>query len=587
MVTVVLPDLLDQRTREAPDATAVVLDGGGALSYRSWEQRSNAAARGLAAHGVRPGDRVALTFDNPEWLDYAVSYLAVLKAGAVAVPVGHRFAGPELAHVLDHCGARAIVGPRRPGVAADRQWLDLGDVERDQSTERFQADVGDGDLAEILYTSGTTGLPKGVACTHASVVLQDPPPEGDTPGPASVVHAFPVGTNAGQELLRLPLRRADRTSVALAHFDPDRYCTVIAERAVRRIQLVPAMAQLLLASGALERHDVGTVERVVLSSAPAPTALIAALGDALPQAALWNTYALTEAGTARTLNTDARTRPESVGRPVGGTELRIVDPSGDPVAPGEAGEVLIRRPGAPTRSYYRDPEATEATFAAGGWVRTGDLGFVAEDGSLYLVDRKKDLVLVGGLNVSSVEVENVLYNHPAVADAAVFGVEHPVLGQDVAAAVVARRPVEVGELQAFVRARLGEHKVPHRVAFVAELPRTPSGKVRKVELREQFATVPSGVVFVAPRTPVEAAVVAIWEEVLGRDGIGVDDDFFELGGHSLAATQIVARLEDKFSITLPVAAVFDWPTPAALSDQVDKVLGGSGDPSSEGTRPGL
>jgi acyl carrier protein len=124
------------------------------------------------------------------------------------------------------------------------------------------------------------------------------------------------------------------------------------------------------------------------------------------------------------------------------------------------------------------------------------------------------------------------------------------------------------------------------VAFVAELPRTPSGKVRKVELREQFAAVPPPVAFMAPRTPVEAAVVAIWEEVLGREGIGVDDDFFELGGHSLAATQIVARLEDRFSIALPMAAVFDGPTPAALSEQVGKVLGGSGEPSAEGTRLG-
>ncbi|MDQ6948281.1 MAG: AMP-binding protein, partial [Actinomycetota bacterium] len=406
---------------------------------------------------------------------------------------------------------------------------------------------------------------------HESVLFHDPPPEQYAPaGPASFVHAFPVGTNAGQEVLRLPLRRSDRTAVVLAVFDPERYCAVIAERRVRRLQLVPAMAQLIVNSGAFSHHDVSSVERIVLSSAPSPPALLSALGQSFPSARLWNTYALTEAGTARTLNLDAKARPWSVGRPVGATELRIVGEAGHDAAPGGTGEVFIRRPGAPSRSYYRDPEATEHTFTPGGWVRTGDIGYLDEEGYLYLVDRKKDLIIVGGLNVSSAEVENVLFEHPAVSDAAVFAVEHPILGQDVAAAVVVRSPIDSGDLQAFVRGRLGEHKVPHHFVFLDELPRTPSGKVRKFELRDEFAGQHAKAGFVAPRTADEAAIVAIWEAVLGRDTIGAEDDFFELGGHSLAAAQIVARIEDSLGVQLTVATIFERPSPAALAEAVDK-----------------
>jgi acyl-CoA synthetase (AMP-forming)/AMP-acid ligase II/acyl carrier protein len=572
-VAIVVPDLLRQRFSEVPESVALVLDRTASLTYRQWEERSNAAARGLLACGVAAVDRVALVFDNQDWLDYAVSYLAVHKAGAVAVPLGSRFSGHELAEIVRHCDPRAIV------TAGDRLVPDhisvprhhLADLEAMRSTGAIQVDLAGSDLAEILYTSGTTGLPKGVACTHGGVLFHDQPPEaGERPGRASFVHAFPVGTNAGQEVLRVPLRRNDRIAVALAMFDPERYCAVVEERTVTRLQLVPAMAQLIVASRAWQGRDMSSVERIVVSSAPTPPTLLAALAQAFPGAAIWNTYALTEAGTARTLNTDAVARPGSVGLPAGGSEVLVVDAADHELAACAQGEILIRRPGAPARTYYRDPEATASTFAPGGWVRTGDVGFVDGEGYVYLVDRKKDLIIVGGLNVSSVEVEAVLYEHPAVSDAAVFGIEHPVLGQDVAAAVVAGSAVDAGELQAFVRDRLGEHKVPHRVVFVDELPRTASGKVRKTELRDRFRPAARATAAVAPRTPTEAALVAIWQEVLGRDHIGADDDFFELGGHSLAATQIMARIEDSLSVTLPVATIFDQPTPASLALVVEQ-----------------
>ncbi|HET9051372.1 MAG TPA: phosphopantetheine-binding protein, partial [Candidatus Dormibacteraeota bacterium] len=178
----------------------------------------------------------------------------------------------------------------------------------------------------------------------------------------------------------------------------------------------------------------------------------------------------------------------------------------------------------------------------------------------------------GGLNISSVEVEGALAAHPAVREAAVFGVPHPVLGQDVAAAVALRSPVDVRELQALVRGVLGETRVPRRIEVVDALPRTDTGKVRKNELRDRLAAAPPPAAG-PPRTSLEAAVAAVWLEVLGVDSIGVDDDFFSLGGHSLAATQVAARLAAAHDVELPITLVFEHPTVAETAAALTEALG--------------
>jgi acyl-CoA synthetase (AMP-forming)/AMP-acid ligase II/acyl carrier protein len=543
-MTATLPDLLRRRAAEDPGAVALRVGDTWALSYGEWERRSNAVARGLVAQGARPGDRAALVFADDHLVDYAVAYLAVLKAGATAVPLGSRFAGDELDRVVVHAGAAVVV-------------RDVHGLEAGQPDEPFQVPAGPDDLAEILYTSGTTGLPKGVACSHANLLAHDVPVDTGPvpPGPVSFLHAFPIGTQAAQEALRVPLRIAGRTAIALPAFDPHALCALVERHHVRRLQLVPAMAHLLLASGAVGQHDVSSVRRVILSSAPAAPALFRRLAAAFPEATVWNAYALTEAGGARTLMEWDERRPTAVGRPVGATEVRIVD-----------GEIWLRRRDTPSRWYYEDPEATAEAFG-GGWVHTGDVGFVDDEGYLHLTDRTKDLIITGGLNVSSVEVENTLYEHPAVVDAAVVGVPHPVLGEDVAAAVVLRAPTSGRELQDVVRARLAEHKVPHRVMVVERLPRNRSGKVVKADVRrllvEARPTTSAG-----PTDETEAVVVSVWEAVLGLPQVGIHDDFFALGGHSLAAAQIAARLNDAFGIDLPVVAVFEAPTVAELAGAV-------------------
>ena len=578
----VVPDLLRARVAEAAAAVALRVGDAEALTYGDWDARSAAVAAGLVERGVRPGDRVGLVFPNARWADVAVCWLGVLRAGAVAVPLGDRFAGPELAGVLDHAGAVGTLGPAAVGGGP---WWSATPSELEATgagRAAPDAPVGPHDLAEVVYTSGTTGVPKGVACTHANLLAHDLPPEGAAPPGTTVsfLHAFPVGTQAGQEALRVPLRVAGRVAGVLPAFDAAELCGLVERHRVMRLQLVPAMAQVLVASGEAGRHDVSSVRRVILSSSPAAPALFARLAEAFPGATLWNAYALTEAGAARTLVAWDERRPTAVGRPVGETEVRVAGPSGDEVPPGATGEVWLRRRGTPTRWYFRDPEATARVFVD-GWVRTGDLGRLDPDGVLHLVGRSKDLIISGGSNVSPVEVENVLFEHPAVTDAAVFGVPHPVLGEDVAAAVVLRSPAPVRELQDLVRSRLAEHKVPHRVVVVDRLPRNPGGKVAKDELRAAFpaaAGSAGGAGAGAARTATEAVVASVWAAVLEQAEVGADDDFFALGGHSLAAAQIAARLADAFGVDLGAAAVFEAPTVAELSEAVDEARRAQGAP---------
>jgi acyl-CoA synthetase (AMP-forming)/AMP-acid ligase II len=465
-----VPALLKARAETHAERAAMVMAGGRTLTFADWAGRAAAVAGGLVARGVRPGDRVVLRFGNHEWIDFATAYAGTQWAGAVAVPVSDRLADAEVAYIVADCGAVTTVDG-----GADLEGAPLAEPV-----------PGPGDLAQILYTSGTTGRPKGVSASHANLTF------GCVPGPrrlrlahsAHFLHAFPIGTNAGQTMLVNALD-AHPAALVLPRFTPGRFARLIAERRVGTAFVVPAMAIELLSAGVAGTYDLSSVRLLGSTGAALPPAVAAALAAALPGATIVNYYTSTEAAPAQTTMVFDPARPASVGRATAGSGLRVAGPDGEPLPPGEVGDVWLRSP-AGSRAYYGDPAAGRDVFR-GGWVRMGDLGYLDDEGYLYLVDRESDVVKSGGYKVSTLHVEAALHEHPEVVEAAAFGVPHPVLGTAVAAAVVARSEVSAAGLRAFLATRLAPHELPAPVLRLDRLPRNDAGKVLKRELRRLAA----------------------------------------------------------------------------------------------------
>ncbi len=509
-----LPDHLRTVAGRFPDRAALRVAGASTagdtafteMSYAQWDGRSNAVARGLQGAGVARGDRVALFVGNDSAPLYQVAYFAVLKAGAVAVPVNPRVARRELEHMVSDSGAIAIVaGPGEldrvralPAPSPDRRLLVIGPAaskpgERDWSdlvdgdTADFQVDVGPDEIADILYTSGTTGLPKGVAATHRSALVSHPLMPIDRP--IALLHSIPLATFLGTHGTQTLCLRLAVTNLLLPTFDAGRFATLIDSQRPAWIVMVPAHALLLIESGMLDEIDTSSVRMLIYGSAPMPHHAVQRLTTAFPRATLMNGYGLTEGGTSVVTMPpgEALRRPGSVGRPLDADVVRVVDDTGNLVPVGTVGEVAIKVE-AGQRYYHNDPEATAATWR-GDWVQSGDLGYFDDDGFLYLVDRKKDVIVRGGYNVSSIEVESALHEHPDVIEAAVTGVPHRILGQDVAA-VVRLRPggaLDVASARAFLADRVADYKRPRRIVVCdGPLPRTAMGKLDKTALRAMF-----------------------------------------------------------------------------------------------------
>jgi len=485
----IVPDLLRTQAARTPDQAALIVDGIAELRYAEWEAASNRLARALVARGVQRGDRVGLLYANASAHRFAIAYMAVHKAGAVNVPLNCRLALRELRAVVAHSGARALLYGEAEAGLADALVKPTASIDvvldpvaqeaNDHSGEYFQVLRTDDDLADILYTSGTTGMPKGVACDHGNVTFQTSQSASAYFRGATFLHAVPVFTFAGAHAMMLIPLRGGMTTVVQPRFDPARYLALIDERKVAMAFAVPSMVLLMLRRGGPPRSSL---RLLLYGTAPMPPSAIARLPELFPNAMLVNMYGLTESGTAvcSLPPYEAHRRPTSVGKPVPPAEVRVVGADGEVCPPGEPGEVCMRSP-ARTRRYFRDDAATRATWTTDGWLRTGDIGYLDADGYLYLVDRKTDLIVRGGFNIAAAEVEHVLLEHPDVREAAVIGVPHPVLGEAVAAFVVGSAAPEV--LEAFCRERLADYKVPRRFTFVDALPRNALGKVLKRELR--------------------------------------------------------------------------------------------------------
>jgi acyl-CoA synthetase (AMP-forming)/AMP-acid ligase II len=503
-----------------PDEVGYRVVDGGHLTFGQWESESNRLARGLVAAGVGHGDRVAIRLNGVNALRWVIAYAATHKVGAAAVPIDPRMAPPEVAHMLAHARAVAIVadedrvesalssaaeepdrlaalslvidastgptgaerGERGPGAGPrcipwDEMLVDDGSA--------FAIAVDDDDLSEILFTSGTTGHPKGVAVRHgnaSSVPNSTPSWSG-----GHWLHASPLATFAGITFIYTPMKLG-LTSAYQSPFDAGRWLEFVESERPMAVFLVPAMVQLILGHPRFDAADLSSIQICSVGSAPLAPAAIDNLQERMPDASVSNNYGMTEAGSVYCLmpKGEAVRRPGSVGKPLPPAEVRCVDDDGEAVAPGAYGEVRLRIPGR-QREYFDDPEATAEAWVD-GWLRTGDIGRLDEDGYLYIGGRAKDVIIRGGSNIYAVDVEHVILSHPGVAEVAVVGIPHEVLGEDVAAVVALRLGQEIDgeELRQHCLVSLAGYKVPRRWEFVAQLPRNPAGKVLKNEVRARF-----------------------------------------------------------------------------------------------------
>jgi long-chain acyl-CoA synthetase len=491
----------------------------------------NALVRRVAASfqqlGVGHGDRVAiLSANNVEWV---VLFWAAAAIGAVVVPLNAWWKTDELEFGLRDSGAKVLFCDARRWELVRDLVDDLSDLEHVFVMDLDEPDgaarpgtdlladdpgalpdvaVAEDDLLAILYTSGTTGRPKGATITHRQAIANlqnifclgvahasrggESAPELTSDVQSATLLVVPLFHVTGC-LATMTLCYASGAKLVLmppGRFDPDAAMVTIEREKVTTFGGVPTIMWRIVESPNFDRYDLSSVVRVSYGGAPAAPELVQRIHERFPKVrkTLATAYGLTESASVATSNTgdDYQTHPDSVGRPVPTVEIEVVDPDGKPVPVGDTGEIWLRGPTMMRRGYWNRPDATDEAIAPDGWFRSGDIGRFDEDGFLYLVDRQKDMIIRGGENVYCVEVEQVLFEHPDVVDAAVVGVPHKVLGEEVKA-VVQLKPgatATVESLRAHCADRLADFKVPAHVELRDEpLPRNPAGKVLKSLLR--------------------------------------------------------------------------------------------------------
>jgi len=489
-------DILRSAADAHGEVVAMRVDGSDdSLTYAELDARTNRWARMLIALGLEPGDRVAVALDNDHGTAYLSSYFAVHKAGCVFVALSTRAPVQQWRGQLGHSGAKVVIAAgelsERARQVDEVRVIDV--VELVRGSRELEGDdpgieVADDDLAEIVYTSGTTASPKGVEVTHGSITAFDVSPLRARLAARRFLHPLPLCTFAGTSYMLWCVRVA-MTNLLMVTFDPARFVDLLEGEEVTSTYAVSSMWLLVLRTvPGLKERRFSKLRSLQFGAAPMPPSAVVELCETFPAAQVMNIYGLTEGGTAGCVMPpgEARQRPASVGRPTPGTEVRICGDADEVLGCDEVGEIWLRAMASKPRRYHQDHAATEAAWSDDGWLRTGDVGYRDADGYIYLVDRKKDLIIRGGHNIASLEVEDALYQHPCVAQAAVVGVPHEVLGEDVVAFVSFKdgQQVEAAVLRQFLLERLSDYKVPRRYDIVSSLPRNPLGKVLKRELRE-------------------------------------------------------------------------------------------------------
>ncbi|MDQ3978919.1 MAG: AMP-binding protein [Actinomycetota bacterium] len=495
-----LVEALDLAVQRFPDRLALETPEGD-VTYAELAALVEGAVERLTDEGLRRGDRLAVCLRNG--LDIVVAIWACARAGLVFVGLSTRLQSPQWAYMLAHSGARLVLAHPEylEGVesAAAEAGLTPGQARLvgDHLTGCRRPWRGDAvafphqdDVYGVVYTSGTTGRPKASQLAHrcsmhsATAYVRTL----NLTGEDRTAIVFPLYYVTGHVAQVAPMMLVGGASVTVPDVSPRDFVRLMGERRITYLMVVPSLWPLLLRTPEFRWPDLAHVQIGAFGGSPVPISTVAALRERMPQLRLYDAYGLTETHSPATILLDAefRRKPGSVGKPLPCADVRIVDDDGRDVPVGDAGELWIRGPMV-TPGYYGDPEATEAAIT-GGWLHTGDLAKVDEEGYVYILDRKKDMITRGGFKVYSVEVEYLLVSHPDIAEAAVFGVPDPLAFEAVAAYVVpaAGRRVEPEDVQAWVNDRMADYAVPRFVRVVERIPRNRTGKVDKVGLRAEL-----------------------------------------------------------------------------------------------------
>ena len=590
---VCLHSLLRDRAERDPLAPAFLAPGRAPLAYGQLYEHAGKVGRDLRAMGIGSHDRLAVVLPNGPELAAAIVSIASNAACAVVNPA---YGAEELDRYFDDLRPHALViqaGADTPArrVAAKRGVWVIELAPSDEAAGLFTlhtasrgkappAPVDPGHVALLLLTSGTTSRPKIVPLTHANVC---------TSAFSSVAAIGLTATDRCVNVLALfhghgliatimASLAAGASVVCTPGYDGKSFFGWLKEFRPTWYSAVPTVHQAILAQARQFPElakDCG-LRLIRSASAPLPPPVLGELERTFA-APVIEFYGMTETASAPIACNPLpprRRKPGSVGVPVG-LDVAILDGKGDFLRLGETGEVVVR--GASIMPGYDGDAAATAAAFADGWFRTGDQGFFDDDGYLFLVGRSREMINRGGENIAPREVEEVLLEHAAVAEAVTFAVPHATLGENVAAAVVLRPQAEatVKELRQFAMTRLADFKVPRQIFFVEELPKGPTGKVQRVGLAAKFRLDAGGVapkVSAGARTPLEKTLAAIWAEVLQLRSIGVDDDFFALGGDSLLAAQALTCIHERLQIRVEVSGLFDAPTVAEMAAHLERLI---------------
>ncbi|RBY82874.1 acyl-CoA synthetase [Geodermatophilus sp. TF02-6] len=505
-------DLLHRTARRHPDKPAVVA-GDLRVTYAEFDAAVNRTAHALAERGLGKGDRLALLSHNC-W-QFAVLAFATAKLGVVLVPVNFMLGPDEIAYILGHSGARGIVaedalaptaekalatagltdGVRgwipSSGAAPTAGWEDVDPWWRTGDDGAPDIAVADDDPLRLMYTSGTESRPKGVVLSSRSLVTQyvSCTVDGGMGADDVEVHALPMYHCAQLDCFFSVDVYLGATSIILPGPDPAAILAAIERERVTKLFCPPTVWISLLRHPAFDTTDLSSLRKGYYGASPMPVEVLRELARRLPDVALWNFYGQTEMSPLATIlrPSEQLERAGSAGRAALNVETVLVDDDDRPVPPGQVGEIVHRSPHA-ALGYHDDPDKTAEAFR-GGWFHSGDLGVMTEDGYLTVVDRKKDMIKTGGENVASREVEEAIYALDGVAEVAVFGISHPYWVEAVTAVVVPKTGADLtaADVRAHTRERLAGFKQPKYVVLADALPKNPSGKILKRDLREQHA----------------------------------------------------------------------------------------------------